>query len=150
MKVVIPILLMLLVFEAKGYGCTCVIRSHERDFREAHAVFIGRVLDVGPNDTGNEETRRIAPFKITLAVEKRWKGSRDRFAIVSDNGGPACGGFRFEKGERYLIYAFGKELETGTACTRSRPLARTDEERQKEMAQLNSHWFRLKARVWRL
>jgi hypothetical protein len=150
MKVVISILLLLMVLTARGYACSCVVRTHERDFREARAVFIGRVLEIGPNDTGDEETRRFAPFRITLAVEKRWKGPLGEITIVSANGGPACGGFEFVKNERYLIYAFGRELEAGTACTRSRPLSRVDEDSKREMAQLGSVWFRLKSKVWRL
>jgi hypothetical protein len=149
MKVLFAILFLLTVFTVSGSACTCIFRSHEREFREAHAVFIGRVLDIGANDSGDEETRGFAPFKITLAVEKSWKGKRGQITIVSDNGGPACGGFRFEKGEEYLVYAFGRELETGTACTRSRPIKRTNHDRQKELAELGSLWFRFRSRVWR-
>ena len=149
MRVSISVLFLLTLLAGDSYACTCVIRSHERDFREAHEVFIGRVLDVAANDSGEEEVRRFASFKITLEVEKSWKGRHGQIAIVSDNGGPACGGFKFEKGKQYLIYAFGKERETGTACTRSLPLSRTDEDRQKEMAELDSSWFRFKAGIWR-
>ena len=150
MKVPISILITLFLFASTTYACSCVIRSHERDFREARAIFVGKVLEIGPNNSGDEEVRRFAPFKITLAVEKRWKGNHRQITIVSSNGEPACGGFKFEKGELYLIYAFGRELETGTACTRSRPFSRTDQERQRELAELDSFRFRLKARVWRV
>lgn len=149
MRVFIAFSLLLTVLTVQAAACSCDIRSHERDLREAHAVFVGRVLQIGANETGDEETRRFAPFKVTFEVEKGWKGKKGEVAVVTDNNGPPCGGFRFEKGERYLIYAFGKELETATACSRSRPLNRADQDRQKEMDQLGSVWFRFWARVWR-
>jgi hypothetical protein len=108
------------------------------------------VLAVGPNNNGDEEFRRFAPFKITFAVDKSWKGSHGQISIVSNNGEGGCGGFKFQIGDRYLIYAFGRELEAETACARSRPLSRTDEDREKELSELGSFWFRLKARLWRV
>jgi hypothetical protein len=143
------VLILLVLLFRTGNACSCEIHSHARDFRAARAVFIGRVLEVSLNDSGDAEVRRFAPYKIKLAVEKSWMGNRSQITVISNNGGPGCGGFEFRQGERYLVYAFGKELQAWTSCTRTRPIDRMREDSQKELAQLGSFWFRWKARVWR-
>jgi hypothetical protein len=113
------------------------------------AIFIGTVIEVSLNDSDDAELRRLAPYKVKLKVEKKWKGDGSEIRIISDNGEPPCGGFKFREGERYLVYAFGKEMLAESWGSRSRPLDLEDESRRKELNQLNSSWFRWKARLWR-
>jgi hypothetical protein len=136
-----------------AYGCACDKPSHSRDFRKAKAIFIGQVIEISSNEReANSEC--LLPYKIKLRVEKKWKGGVSAEVMIkTDNGESACKGFPFRKDERYLIYASqrsgsSKELIAFTWCTRSRPMSQEDESTEKEMKELNSFWFRLKARLW--
>jgi hypothetical protein len=149
MKRLISAFCLLIIIVPAAYSCTCDIYSHSRDFRNAKAIFIGKVISVSLNESNDEEVRKIAPYKIKLKVEKSWKGSGSEITVISDNGGPACGGFQFYEGERYLVYAFEKEMYAWSARSRSRPISRDTEITRKELSQLNSSWFRFKSRFWR-
>lgn len=131
-----------------AYSCSCDIYLHRKDFREAKAIFIGRVVSISSNEIGDAESRRQLPYAVKLFVEKMWKGRKSsEIAILSNNGTGGCGGFQFREGERFLVYAFGKELIAYSACERSRPMSRESEETAKDMKPLNSFWFRSRARL---
>jgi hypothetical protein len=70
---------------------------------------------------------------LRFQVEKWWKGNLSSEVILvtdqtrASDGTTSVGdcGLGFEKGEPYLIYAYGKENELGTdACTRTKRLKR--------------------------
>jgi hypothetical protein len=145
----------ILVFLLVGLGsttaiaCQPVILSHYKYFRKAKAVFIGKVLDVQPNDAEDPDERKYYPYKIKFSVEKIWKGDNTEITIVSDNGSGACDQLKFKTGEKYLVYAFGKNLAVTTYVgNRSRPLNLKRDWTEKELDELNSFWFRLKSKLW--
>ncbi len=80
------------------------------------AVFVGRVLDIDKKFLGFE-------YNVRFEVEKYWKGiSEKNVTIETDSGGGACG-YRFEKGEEYLVYAYGDDTLSTNRCSRTRLLA---------------------------
>jgi hypothetical protein len=129
-------------------SCECNIERHRKDFRKANAVFIGRVLDIKTNENYDSQKDDLAFYKIRLKVVKSWKGADASEITILSNNGPfsTCGGFEFHKNDEYLIYAFGKNKVALSFCTRSGPIKR--EYAAEYMKELNSPWFRFKARVW--
>jgi hypothetical protein len=79
--------------------------------KEATAVFIGKVTRVE-----ERESVRIAEFE----VQTYWKGPNSK--TLSVRSGKHLYGYRFQKGGKYLVYAFGKdELET-SHCSRTKSI----------------------------
>ena len=131
-----------------GYPCSPDVKSHRHDYREAKAIFVGRVISIATPLGVAEELRGEIDKKVTFGVERRWKGAnKPTISVLASYGPVTCHGFEFHEGERYLVYAFGDELLVGTMFSRSRPIDREGEQAGKEMRQLNSFWFRLTSRL---
>jgi hypothetical protein len=115
------ILLSIVLFAIATSGaCTIEIRGDGGPGymkRHAKVVLVGEVLDI--TDTPKTDLEMGANrYSVRLRVDRFWKGVKTREVTVhTDMVG--CGP-RFEVGRKYLVYAFGKELET--ANTRSREL----------------------------
>src|SRR5581483_1319797 len=142
-------LLFLLVLSVRpAHSCECVVDSPRKAFRKATAIFTGVVLEVRENENYDPEKELMAVYKIKLKVVKRWKGANASEITILSNNGPmgTCGGFSFHKGEEYLIYAYGKSRVAPTSCAISRPIS--DKYAPELMQQLDSAWFRFKARIW--
>jgi hypothetical protein len=95
--------------EIRGDGSPGYMRRH------AKVVFVGEVLEI--TDTPKAELELGANhYSVRLRVDRFWKGVKTREATVhTDMFG--CGP-RFEVGRKYLVYAFGEELETANTGTR--------------------------------
>jgi len=79
--------------------------------------------------------------KITFKIEKQWKGhQRKEFTALWEGPGP-CGGFLFENGRTYLVYARSDKMWVDTACDRTAKIEQAHDDIQK----LNSVWFRFYA-----
>jgi hypothetical protein len=146
--------IMIFLFVNLGFintlACQPVPISHYKYFRKAKAVFIGKVLDIKPNDGPDAEARRYFPYKIKFSVEKSWKGKATEITVISDANTSMCTAGEFKQGEKYLVYAFGKNLEVTTYIgNRTRLLGKAlDEIERKEFEDLDSFWFRLKSTLW--
>ena len=81
------------------------------ELKEAAAVFVGKVKKV----------KEDGPARITeFEVERYWKGPSTKNITVRS--GKHLYGYRFTAGQKYLVYAYGKdELET-SRCSRTRNL----------------------------
>jgi len=103
---------------------SCAVREpRDAEFRSSAAVFSGRVksLRAVRGHGGPSDLQTIATFD----VERWWKGGRGRTAEVHSCGGSdgvnavACTvGFTFDVGVRYLVFAYGRPLETSN-CQRT-------------------------------
>jgi hypothetical protein len=93
----------------------------------AEAVFSGTVVAV--RDTMIGTSAEYGPFprrKVTLRVDRAWKGVESKTVVVlTGQGGGDCG-FPFERGESYLVYAHGQPGQPISAgiCGRTTQLAR--------------------------
>jgi len=133
-----------------AHACTCTIRKHRKDFRNAKTVFIGRVTDIKSDVQIPNELKQEVFYQVTFAVEKRWKGSKGLLiSALSNNGLGGCGGFKFQTGERYLVYAetAAGSLVVFSSCARSAPLNRESETTARNKRDLDSGWFRFLARM---
>ena len=116
------------------FACTCAENSARSDFRRAKAIFVGEVVSNHDGPGG---------IKITFKVEKQWKGHQQKeFTALWDGPGP-CGGFLFEQGRKYLVYARGDKMWIYTGCDRTARI----EHAQDDIRKLNSAWFRFYARL---
>lgn len=82
-------------------ACTCVPNPPPREaLEQADAVFVGEV--VGIEELGGEFPLR----RVTLRVERPFKGVFvETVAVLTAQGEIGCG-FPFERGLRYLVYAY--------------------------------------------
>jgi hypothetical protein len=151
MKQVILIICLIVSSVSGAYGCQPVIQRHSKYFRKAKAVFIGTPVEISSNDISQDaEERQYYSFKVKFQIEKNWKGNKSEITVISDNGSGPCDQVRFQIGEKYLVYAFGKNLTVTTYMgNRSWLIDKiNDDFRKKEFAELDSFWFRLKANFW--
>ena len=161
MKKIIKVFLIFLfvgICFQKTFACSCEFHSHKRDFRKAVIIFEGTVLDVRQDfSLDSPIPKDIKDFQaqitehIKLSIDKSWKGNKKSEVEVWSLSYPySCGGFRFTKGEKYLVYVFKAEngsLYAVTSCGRTRKFETNDEDRIKEIKQLDSFWFRFMARL---
>ena len=119
------VLLLLLFSPDRAAACSCAIRTPCEAFADATAVFIGRVLDgtekVETSSKGDVVVS-IEAGMVRFAVEETFKGAlgSETGLAVSSNKGTSCGPYGLIRGERYVVYAYGKpgSLATGV-CTRT-------------------------------
>ena len=123
---------------------------HAPSIKKPMLFFVGQVIEIGKGvktNNGND----IYPVKFK--VEKTWKGVKSsEITILTGDVNVAeevraCGGFNFVEGEKYLVYANGKQLEVNTCscCPPTNPIK--SESASDEIRRLNSFWFRLLARL---
>jgi hypothetical protein len=98
------------------------------DYWRADAVFVGAVTDITPSF--DDETSTLAKYRtVTLTIENAYRGSLGA-QIELDNWINSCE-FRFEKGHRYLIYAYrnSEDNTLGThGCSRTKELTSAAED----------------------
>jgi hypothetical protein len=104
-----------------AFACSCLRPSQQslsqkvkKSYREAAAVFYGEVTEI----TQKPENSYVT---VKLKVEKSWKNQAGREVVIQTGrgGGGDCG-YRFEIGNKYLVYAYRSEsiLETNI-CLRT-------------------------------
>jgi hypothetical protein len=103
--------------EVRGDGSPRYMKRH------AKAVFIGEVMKVSRTPKAELEMG-VTSYAVRFHVDRYWKGDKTREVTVhTDMAG--CGP-HFEVGQKYLVYGFGKELETANTITRELRLAGED------------------------
>jgi hypothetical protein len=142
------------------YACICPGRLLRTTFKDASAVFIGKLAE---NNLPAETKIRGAKNGVALEVEKSWKGAAtagNHFSVTpkfEDHG--ICTAFfkQFEKDKKYLIIAEGKNFEVRNYCTYSGEIYSASdhpdwyrESQQKVLRKLDKYdnfWFRFGKRV---
>lgn len=110
--------------------CSCVGPGTPQSALEsATAAFTGTVVSVRESTERTEHGRwpvRVVRFRVDGA----WKGvNAPEVTVLTGMGGGDCG-LDFDRGVRYLVYAYGgagRKLSTGL-CTRTAPAARAGED----------------------
>lgn len=96
-----------------AYACSCAMAgSVEEAFRSSDAVFSGEVLEIGsPTPEQDGVATRVRPYlaPVTFDVQDAWKGVSGESAVVYGQGPGASCGLDFERGETYLVFAYGAE-----------------------------------------
>ncbi len=140
--------ILLLFGTITASACTC-LDSREYYFKKAKMVFQGTINSIGTDD---QFKRR----QLTFTVLKKWKGSpKDKVTLFADDLGP-CSAFKFQQSKTYIVYAYpmtyhrgeesGYDMFASSGCGES--LEANSEYAKKVTKQLNSIWFRFKARWW--
>lgn len=114
-------------------ACSCWKEASVCDeFGSVKAVFVGEVVE-GNSGNRMSETLKMKENKPTFKfkVLQNFLGTKEDelTTIRTGFGGGDCG-FPFRKGERYLVYAYGKEdgtLSTGI-CSRTRHISVADDD----------------------
>jgi hypothetical protein len=108
-----------------GLACVCTDTGSVADeWRASGAVFLGRIVGLSIEAVKLEDImaeRMRASFK----VERRWKGPKGPTIDVwtcGDQVEVCTCGVDFNLGERYVVFASGKPLGTGS-CDRTRVLS---------------------------
>lgn len=128
--------------------CDCFYYpNHLRAFRESKAVFIGEVTKVERHADRPDELATQVTHAVTFKVIKSWKGPKGHVRTWEDGFHTSCVKWKFEEGQKYLIYAESHHgvLVVNGYCSRTRQLETTDAEALKEFAELNSSEFLRKA-----
>ena len=107
-------------------ACTCDPEVPPRAaLQSATAVFLGEATyqeTIYKKVSENKgKVSFVAEVLVKFVVEKSWKGAKNKEFIIrtSEEG---CG-YKFTLGEKYLVYAYGKDILATSGCTRTRSLA---------------------------
>ena len=99
-------------------ACDCARPgSPKEELQRADAVFVGEVIS-----SKTENGYQIFEFK----VERFWKGAITKAALV--NSGSGYCRYRFNLGEKYIVYALGKASLSTSICTRTKSLNSASED----------------------
>jgi hypothetical protein len=147
---------LLILGATLAYPCSCLQISHRKEFRSVDAIFSGQVIEITRDDTYKPPKLKVSPYLqklvdstkryiVRFKVEQKFKGVGGKeISLNTYQGDMPCLGMTFTEGERYLIYAYCKEGGfDADLCSRTRALDKTS----KEYRELNSAWFRFKARL---
>ena len=112
-----------IVFNNPVFACECDKRNgFEQEFDFSKAVFVGKVVEI-------DEAKPDA--FVTFRVEKIWKGVKSKTIVVrTNNQGKACG-YRFNRGESYLVYAHDDGALRTSICTRTTEIKSADDDLRK-------------------
>jgi len=91
--------------------------------KSSTAVFSGKVTSI--------ENQSQLLVGVTFLVGSTWKGQVAQSVTIQTGGGAGDCGYRFEVGERYLVYAYGSAESLSTSiCQRTRPLSASTVDRK--------------------
>ena len=109
------------------YPCSCDFMKPQKKLKEARAVFIGEVVEIGSNDKD-----KMLSVSIKFKVERYWKGIKEPYITVISAPGICCTcGLAVKVGAKYLIYAFDFEngqIETSLCTSAALESERSTEE----------------------
>lgn len=144
------IILFILLATSPGLACTCVHTPLSKRFKKADAIFIGKLADDEP-----EDTRLIQNYSdglFVFEVVKSWKGIKKEYVSIGLGEFPKSAGncqllYHFDEDAEYLVFAYGKDLEVEVECSDTRPLRPSYDYTTREIAKLDSFWFRFFSRM---
>jgi hypothetical protein len=115
-----PLVASLILFSAflgserRASACDCVGVPTSEYLRGADVVYTGRVVSI------RADGQRFAWPEIEFGLDRTIKGRTDgkRFVLVTPSAkGVNCRGFDFVVGKGYLVFATGRDSETGLPGT---------------------------------
>jgi len=111
--------------------CACAqeyinITPH-KEFNLAHAVFIGKVIEIKKTVPDKDTGSYIETVKFEL--KKAWKRDSESFVIITNKIQGCANGF--DENEEWLVYAYKMQdgtLVTGCCCSRTKLLTEAAED----------------------
>ena len=123
MRLAVVLALAFAIFTIHGTAeaCSCLRpEGPQEELAKFAAVFEGRVASIARDD---------ARIRVTLEVQRAWKGLDTPTIVVTTAENSAACGFNFAEGESYLLYADEVEGELMVSiCSRSREIAGATED----------------------
>jgi hypothetical protein len=114
---------VLILAVSNSYSCKPELPGQRQAFNRAASVFIGEVIDIIGSDFQPIKGKRYF-VNVRFKVIQYWKGRGGiEVHVHSEQGVLSCNLFQFQKGEKYLVYAYGKHLVVFTGSSRSAPLS---------------------------
>ncbi len=104
------------------FACDCQKPTFQAAYDSANIVFVGKATEVTTNWMSGG-------WKATFVVENSWKMPSDGILVVNTPWEKDCG-FRFEVGQKYLIYAKKKFTTKTKICYGTRLLSEANEDVQ--------------------
>jgi hypothetical protein len=121
--------------------CDCFdYPDHSTAFKQAKAVFVGKVLRIDKNAARPEGLENEVDYSITFQIDKRWKGPAGSTLVAWQHAEHAlCSHWQFEEGVKYLVYAGASRgnLIVSGWCSRTRPLETKDAKALSEFKELD-------------
>ena len=118
-----------------AFACSCslpTIGKTEKQLiklerKKSQAVFVGEVTEIiiPKTSTGEESWTAEVRFKVL----QTWKGiTTETVSVFTANICCICG-YKFDAGERYLVYAYSSDKDLATSiCKRTKPLSGANED----------------------
>jgi len=78
--------------------------AHGNDIFEVDVIFLGDVTAIHNRTDG-----ALRQYEVTFSVRDRWKGSIPNIVSVRTNAGEIACGYKFKKGNSYLVFAHWDE-----------------------------------------
>lgn len=107
-------------------ACECMgTGKPTSEFRKTPVIFVGTVKSVNSADSRKfGDDYNFNDLQTTFLVNEKFKGVKgNEIDIYTSSQGTACG-FRFQKGEKYLVYAYSEDQSrkyySTSICTRTR------------------------------
>jgi hypothetical protein len=127
-------------------ACECPFGTRKSNFRWAKIIFTGEVVSVGERKFFNPKLSPVPLRAVTFKVEKVWKGAKQgEVTVLTDSCASMCCTIEFHEGRKYLVYVWeGAFVSSNCAWTAELGSERAEQ----NVRDLNSLWFRLKARLW--
>lgn len=124
---------LLLLPASPAFGCSCIQKSFADQFKEAKAVFAGKVVAFETRKrkhTVEAEPAEVEAVVVKFEVERWWKGGSSAEVIIFQDSYKYGKGadeilvhsscdHDFEEGKRYLVYAYDNENGLNANCTRT-------------------------------
>ena len=128
LAVSIAVTALLTIGAAEAAACSCALSRTEtscRDLAAADAIFAGEVVSIDPVMRDIKGRPVAAAQRVTLRVLEAFDGAvGTEVHVLTSPDGPSCG-YPFDKGSRYLVYAYARpdgQLTT-SRCSRTKHLA---------------------------
>lgn len=128
-KIYIATALIVFTFAAAeaSYACSCMASRDPvktqitNAYKDAAAVFSGKVISIKPSDDSNY-------FMITFAVTESWKGIFGKEVTIKTAKDSAMCGYGFEDDKEYLVYSHGTvdDMNVGICSRTTSASDRTD------------------------
>lgn len=109
------LLIGILVITFKGFSCSCSRIGIIKNKKQSDIVFKGRVTELTEVVTqeiitGTDKKIDYRRVEFTFNVSKIYKGKdqrefKDTIKIITTGGGADCGNY-FDKGKKYIVYAY--------------------------------------------
>lgn len=99
------------VAEERKSTCSCTMASLESRFEKADVIFKGTVTAI-QNVLRLQDTKfPDEPIKVFVTVDEAYKGLKKEKTFILHTSYPryTCGGFPFETGKEYLIFAYERK-----------------------------------------